>query len=79
MKVVSQHHLDGGADLIAQIGSGLFGFRTKDGEFDIELLKEKAAIPQVKAFELKLAQGAKTRGGHVEADKVTEEIRKFVM
>ena len=74
---VSQHHLDGGADLIAQIGSGLFGFRTKDGEFDIELLKEKAAIPQVKAFELKLAQGAKTRGGHVEADKVTEEIAKI--
>lgn len=74
---VSDYHLAGGADLIAQIGSGLFGYRTKDGEFSFELLKEKAAIPQVKAFELKLAQGAKTRGGHVEADKVTEEIAKI--
>ncbi|MGG0657726.1 FMN-binding glutamate synthase family protein [Rummeliibacillus pycnus] len=74
---ISDYHLAGGADLIAQIGSGLFGYRTKEGEFSIELLKEKAAIPQVKAFELKLAQGAKTRGGHVEADKVTEEIAKI--
>ena len=71
---ISPHHLDGGADLIAQIGSGLFGYRTSEGEFSFEYLKETAAIPQVKAFELKLAQGAKTRGGHVEAEKVAEEI-----
>ncbi|AYC28875.1 FMN-binding glutamate synthase family protein [Paenisporosarcina cavernae] len=71
---ISPHHLSGGADLIAQIGSGLYGFRTPEGEFSMERLKEKAKIPQVKAFELKLAQGAKTRGGHVEAEKVTEEI-----
>ncbi len=74
---VSDHHLAGGSDLIAQIGSGLFGFRTLEGDFSFELLKEKAAIPQVKAFELKLAQGAKTRGGHVEGDKVTEEIARI--
>lgn len=42
--------------------------------FNWDLLKEKSEIPQVKAFELKLAQGAKTRGGHVDAEKVTEEI-----
>ncbi|PIC58405.1 hypothetical protein CSV80_05235 [Sporosarcina sp. P12(2017)] len=71
---VSDHHLVGGADIIAQIGSGLFGFRTEDGQFDIEKVKEKANIPQVKAFEIKLAQGAKMRGGHVEGEKVTEEI-----
>ncbi|GEK35111.1 FMN-binding glutamate synthase family protein [Kurthia sibirica] len=74
---VSPHHLNGGADLIAQIGSGLFGYRTIDGEFSFEKLKEKAAIPQVKAFELKLAQGAKTRGGHVEGEKVTPEIAEI--
>ncbi|QFG01193.1 FMN-binding glutamate synthase family protein [Psychrobacillus glaciei] len=71
---LSQHHLAGEADIIAQIGSGLFGFRTENGEFSWERLREKAEIPQVKAFELKLAQGAKMRGGHVEGAKVTEEI-----
>ncbi|MEK3935641.1 FMN-binding glutamate synthase family protein [Sporosarcina sp. FSL W7-1349] len=71
---LSPYHLEGGADLIAQIGSGLFGYRTEDGEFSVERLMEKAALPQVKAFELKLAQGAKMRGGHVEGEKVTEEI-----
>ncbi|WP_153730543.1 FMN-binding glutamate synthase family protein [Sporosarcina obsidiansis] len=71
---LSDHHLAGGADIIAQIGSGLFGFRTEGGDFDIEKVKEKAQIAQVKAFEIKLAQGAKMRGGHVEGEKVTEEI-----
>jgi glutamate synthase (ferredoxin) len=71
---LSKHHLAGGADIIAQIGSGLFGYRTEDGEFSLERIREKAEIPQVKAFELKLAQGAKMRGGHVEGAKVTEEI-----
>ncbi len=71
---LSQHHLSGGADIIAQIGSGLFGYRTEDGEFSLERIREKAEIPQVKAFELKLAQGAKMRGGHVEGAKVKEEI-----
>ncbi|HJF33711.1 MAG TPA: FMN-binding glutamate synthase family protein [Sporosarcina psychrophila] len=71
---LSPHHLAGDADIIAQIGSGLFGFRTEDGEFSLERVREKAEIPQVKAFEIKLAQGAKMRGGHVEGAKVTEEI-----
>lgn len=71
---LSPHHLAGDADIIAQIGSGLFGFRTSEGEFDWGLLTEKAENPKVRAFELKLAQGAKMRGGHVEGSKVTEEI-----
>ncbi|HEX7065019.1 MAG TPA: FMN-binding glutamate synthase family protein [Bacillales bacterium] len=74
---LSEYHLKGDTDIIAQIGAGLFGVRTKDGEFSWELLKKKAEIPQVKAFELKLAQGAKTRGGHVDAKKVTEEIAEI--
>lgn len=74
---LSQHHLAGDAYIIAQIGSGLFGYRTEDGEFSWERLKEKAEIPQVKAFEIKLAQGAKMRGGHVEGEKVTEEIAEI--
>jgi glutamate synthase (ferredoxin) len=74
---LSPHHLAGDADIIAQIGTGLFGVRTKDGQFSWDLLQEKAENPQVKAFELKLGQGAKTRGGHVDGSKVTEEIAKI--
>ncbi|CAM3224564.1 FMN-binding glutamate synthase family protein [Filibacter tadaridae] len=74
---LSPHHLAGDADIIAQIGSGLFGYRTEDGEFSLERIREKADMPQVKAFELKLAQGAKMRGGHVEGEKVTEEIAEI--
>lgn len=71
---VSQHHLKGNVDLIMQIGPGLFGVRTKDGQFSPEEFKKKSNIEQIKAFEVKLAQGAKTRGGHIQAEKVTEEI-----
>ncbi|PKR77193.1 hypothetical protein CEY16_10660 [Halalkalibacillus sediminis] len=74
---VSDYHLKGNVDLIMQIGPGLFGVRTKEGEFSWELLKEKAEIEQIKAFEIKLAQGAKTRGGHVEAEKVTPEVARI--
>lgn len=74
---LSDYHLKGDTDVIAQIGAGLFGVRTKDGQFSWDLLKKKSEIPQVKAFELKLAQGAKTRGGHVDAEKVTHEIAEI--
>jgi glutamate synthase (ferredoxin) len=74
---LSQYHLKGDTDIICQIGAGLFGVRTKDGQFSWDMLKEKADIPQVKAFELKLAQGAKTRGGHVDGKKVTPEIAEI--
>lgn len=71
---ISPHHLTGGVDVIMQIGPGLFGVRTPEGEFSLEEFKKKAELEQIKAFEVKLAQGAKTRGGHVEPEKVTEEI-----
>lgn len=74
---VSPHHFTGGVDLIMQIGPGLFGVRTKDGQFSEEEFIKKARMEEIKAFEVKLAQGAKTRGGHIEAEKVTEEIAKI--
>ncbi|WP_031546322.1 FMN-binding glutamate synthase family protein [Salinicoccus luteus] len=74
---ISDHHLAGDADLMMQIGPGLFGVRTPAGEFSWEAFKEKAEMEQVKAFEIKLAQGAKTRGGHLEGKKVTEEIARI--
>ncbi|AOU00159.1 FMN-binding glutamate synthase family protein [Bacillus velezensis] len=71
---LSEYHLKGGADIICQIGPGLFGVRTEDGEFSWEEFKKKSRLEQIKAFELKLAQGAKARGGHIDGSKVTEEI-----
>lgn len=71
---LSQHHLKGGVDIICQIGPGLFGVRTSDGDFSWEEFKRKSEIEEVKAFELKIGQGAKTRGGHVDGAKVTPEI-----
>jgi len=74
---LSPYHLEGGVDIIMQIGPGLFGIRDKNGGIDWEELKRKSEIPQVKAFEIKLAQGAKTRGGHIDAEKVNPEIAEI--
>lgn len=74
---ISPYHQKGDVDIMMQVSAGLFGVRTKDGEFSWELFKQKSEIDQVKAFELKLAQGAKQRGGHVEGEKVTEEIAEI--
>src|SRR5690625_3376514 len=76
---ISDYHLKGGVDLIMQIGPGLFGVRDVEGNFSWEALKEKSEIPEIKAFEFKLAQGAKIRGGHVDGEKVTEEIARIRM
>src|SRR5699024_2170022 len=73
----SDYHLKGGVDIIMQIGPAMFGVRTKDGSFNWDELLKKSKISQVKAFELKLAQGAKTRGGHIDGEKVTEEIARI--
>lgn len=74
---LSPYHLAGGADIIFQIGPGLFGVRDKEGNFDWEELKRKNEIPEIKAYELKFAQGAKVRGGHVDGEKVTPEIAEI--
>ncbi|EHJ08178.1 FMN-binding glutamate synthase family protein [Staphylococcus simiae] len=74
---LSEYHLKGNGDIIFQIGPGLFGVRDKAGNFSDELFGDVAKMDNVRAFELKLAQGAKTRGGHMEAEKVNEEIAKI--
>lgn len=74
---LSEYHLKGGVDIIMQIGPAMFGVRDEEGNFDWEELTRKNEIPQIKAFELKLAQGAKTRGGHIDGEKVTEEIARI--
>lgn len=72
---LSPWHLEGGADLVMQIGTAKYGVRDKAGALDLEKVKQIAAHPQLKMFELKLSQGAKPgKGGILPAVKVTEEI-----
>ncbi|MFI4937000.1 MAG: FMN-binding glutamate synthase family protein [Candidatus Berkiellales bacterium] len=75
---LSSYHLEGGCDLIAQIGTAKYGYRDEKGELSEERLKIVAAYPQVKMFEIKLSQGAKPgKGGLLPAVKVTEEVAKI--
>ncbi len=72
---LSPYHLKHGGDVIWQIGTGYFGCRTADGNFDPALFREKALLPQVKMIELKISQGAKPgHGGILPAAKNTPEI-----
>lgn len=72
---ISPYHLEAGGDLIWQIGTGYFGCRTHSGQFDPELFKKNANLPQVKMIEIKLSQGAKPgHGGILSGKKVTQEI-----
>ncbi len=71
-------HEYGGGDLIFQIGTAKYGVRDDDGNLDDKLLKEMSEHPQVKMFEIKLAQGAKPgKGGMLLKEKITEEIAKI--
>lgn len=64
------------ADLIFQVGSGLFGAR-KNGKYHEETFLKNALLPEVKAIEIKLAQGAKVRGGKLPKEKITPEIAEI--
>jgi glutamate synthase domain-containing protein 2 len=75
---ISPYHLKHGGDLIWQIGTGYFGCRTNDGNFNPETFAEKATTDNVKMIEIKLSQGAKPgHGGILPASKNTEEIAKI--
>lgn len=75
---LSPHHLEGGADIVFQIGTAKYGVRHIDGTLNEERLREIAAIPQVKMFENKLSQGAKPgKGGILPGIKVTPEIAEI--
>ena len=71
---LTKYHLQGG-DVVWELGTGYFGARTKDGGFDREQFREKAAHEAVKCVSLKLSQGAKPGiGGVLPGAKVTKEI-----
>lgn len=72
---LSPYHLEGGADIVMQIGTAKYGVRNKEGGLSDEKLKQVAMHEQVKMFELKMSQGAKPgKGGILPAVKVTAEI-----
>ncbi|HKG99914.1 MAG TPA: FMN-binding glutamate synthase family protein, partial [Bradyrhizobium sp.] len=72
---ISPYHQRHGGDLIWEIGSGYFGCRTAEGNFDAASFAAKALSDQVRMIEVKLSQGAKPgHGGILPAAKVTQEI-----
>ena len=75
---LSPYHLEGGGDIVFQIGTAKYGVRNEDGGLDDEKLRAVAAHDQVKMFELKLSQGAKPgKGGMLPGGKVTAEIARI--
>ena len=75
---ISSYHLEHGADLIWQIGTGYFGCRDENGAFNPELFATKSARDSVKMIEIKLSQGAKPgHGGILPAVKLTPEIAEI--
>ena len=75
---LSPYHLEGGADIVFQVGTGKFGVRNEDGSLSEEKLKAIADKDQIKMFEIKLSQGAKPgKGGILPAEKVTAEIAEI--
>jgi len=73
---ISPYHKEGGCDVIYQIGTAKYGVRDDIGNLSDEKLREVAKY--VKAFEIKLSQGAKPgRGGVLPGGKVTAEIAEI--
>ncbi len=72
---MSPYHLEGGCDIVMQIGTAKYGVRDEHGNLSDKRLRELADIEQIRMFEIKLSQGAKPgKGGILPAAKVTAEI-----
>jgi len=77
---LSPYHLEGGGDVVFQIGTAKFGAQDENGDLSESKLKDTASHPQVKMVEIKLSQGAKPgKGGMLPGAKVTEEISRIRM
>jgi len=75
---LSPFHLEGGCDIVFQIGTAKYGVRDQAGNLSDEKLREVASHPQVRMFEIKMAQGAKPgKGGILPAEKVNDEIAEI--
>jgi len=75
---LAPYHLEGGCDVVFQIGTAKYGVRAADGGLDDRKLEKLAAHAEIKMIEVKLAQGAKPgKGGILPAAKVNREIAKI--
>jgi glutamate synthase domain-containing protein 2 len=75
---LSPYHLEGGADIVFQIGTAKYGVRDDQGKLSDKKLRELADIENIKMFEIKLSQGAKPgKGGILPGNKVTEEVAQI--
>ena len=75
---LSPYHLEHGGDIVWQIGTGYFGCRNDDGNFDADKFKKMASKDAVKMIEIKLSQGAKPgHGGVLPAAKLSQEIAEI--
>jgi glutamate synthase domain-containing protein 2 len=63
------------ADITFQMGSGLYGVRDKEGNFD--RVRYQKVMRFAKMTEVKLAQGAKQTGGKLLASKVSDDIAYY--
>jgi len=73
---ISPYHIEGGCDIVYQIGTAKYGVRDAEGNLSDDKLCSVAK--HVKAFEIKLSQGAKPgRGGVLPGGKVTAEIAEI--
>src|SRR5215212_2397744 len=73
---LSPYHIEGGCDVIMQIGTAKYGMRDAQGNLSSERLIELSRV--AKAFEIKLSQGAKPgKGGVLPGKKVTSEIAQI--
>lgn len=61
--------------IVLQIGSGLYGVRTKTHAFDPE--RYEKVMRFCRMTEVKIAQGAKQTGGKIVGEKVTEDIAYY--
>jgi len=75
---VSPYHLEGGCDVVYQLGTAKFGARNEDATLNEEKLKKVCENPNIKMVEIKLSQGAKPgKGGILPGKKVTAEIAEI--
>ncbi|MEN8204474.1 MAG: FMN-binding glutamate synthase family protein [Pseudomonadota bacterium] len=75
---LSPYHLEGGADIVFQIGTAKNGVRDPAGNLNDDRIREVAAHEAVRMFEIKMSQGAKPgKGGILPGSKVTVEIAKI--
>lgn len=72
---LSSYHLEGGGDIVFQLGTAKYGVQNPDGSLNDDRLRGVAQNEQVKMFEIKLSQGAKPgKGGILPGIKVTQEV-----